>query len=303
MAVTLRTYRDIADRRVLQELASRLWPLGHHPGGLGWADAIGQLADPIVIAEVAGGPVGWAGIDSRELLVLADPEVPEAAPELLEWSLAAGAGRNLTIGVAHADPALGEAVRAAGFEPGGSDHLVGPVLGMFLAVPAPTPVLPRGYRVRSVRPDELEARVQVHRAAWRPAALPHPPGRPAPDPQATSRFTAPLYERVRDTWLYDEMLDLVVEAPDRSLAACCILWWDPATGTGEIEPLGVAPEHRRLGLAAAMCHQAAALVEARGGGQVYVNVEPDESYPAPGPTYLSAGFEVVRRGTAYQRAC
>jgi hypothetical protein len=35
----------------LQRLASRLWPTGWHPGGLGWALARGQLADDVVIFE------------------------------------------------------------------------------------------------------------------------------------------------------------------------------------------------------------------------------------------------------------
>ncbi len=257
--VTVRPYEAPGDTTVVQRLASRLWPFGLHPGGTGWAGAIGQLADPIVIAEDgAGDPVGWAGIERGELILQVDPRFSRAAPALLDWAFEAAAGRSLTVGVSDADPSLAAAVTAAGFErgyqQGPSDHIMGLVEVLFLPAAERTPALPGGYRVRSVGAGEFDARVEVHRAAWRPADMPFPPGHPPADPEATSRFTGPLYEQVRATWLYDEALDLVVEAPDGSLAACCILWWDPATGVGEIEPLGVVPAHRRLGLAGALCH-------------------------------------------------
>ncbi len=304
LPVTLRAYDGPADRRVLQGLASRLWPRGLHPGGLGWADAIDQLATVIVIAEdAAGEPVGWAGTEGGELILQVDPAAPQAAPALLEWSREAAPGETLTVAVADADPDLAAAVTAAGFEPGGEpEHLIGPVFGMFLPAAPRTPVLPDGYRVRSVAPGESAARVEAHRAAWRPADLPLLPDDAVPGAEATSRFTAAHYELVRATWLYDEALDLVVEAPDGSLAACCIVWWDPAIGVAEIEPLGVTPAHRRRGLASAMTHEAAAQVAARGGTHVLVNGGFLESYPAPASTYLAAGFEIVARGTAYQRA-
>jgi GNAT superfamily N-acetyltransferase len=101
--------------------------------------------------------------------------------------------------------------------------------------------------------------------------------------------------------LYEQDLDLVVEAPDGTLAACCIAWWDPAAGCAEIEPLGVAPDHRRRGLATAMCKEVAARVAALGGNQVFINTGPRPDYPAPAATYLAAGFEVVGRGHIYHR--
>ncbi|MGH9106102.1 MAG: GNAT family N-acetyltransferase [Acidimicrobiales bacterium] len=110
-----------------------------------------------------------------------------------------------------------------------------------------------------------------------------------------------FYDHVRSTWLYDPSLDLVVQAPDASLAACCIVWWDPAIGVAEIEPLGVVPAHRRLGLAGALCIEAAAQVGARGGHTVYINSSPDPAYPAPNATYAAVGFELVERGRAFRR--
>jgi GNAT superfamily N-acetyltransferase len=207
--------------------------------------------------------------------------------------------------VADDDEVMRAAVLGAGFEVAddGGAELVGPSTGLFLDAEGVVADPPQGYRVRDVRDDELAARVEVHRAAWRPASLPWPPGTaPEVDPEATSRFTAELYERVRATWLYDQTLDLVVEAPDGALAACCICWWDPATGCAEIEPLGVVPEHRRRGLAGALCHGAAERVAARAGRRVYINSDPGMRYSVPAAAYLAAGFVSERRGTVYGRS-
>jgi len=163
--------------------------------------------------------------------------------------------------------------------------------------------LPEGYLIRSVRGDELDARVEVHRQSWRPATLPWPGDPPSSvTAESTSRFSAALYSQVRATWLYDPAFDLVVEAPDGSLAACCIAWWDPVTECAEIEPVGVVPEHRRRGLASAMCWQVIEQVRAAGGRQVFVGVGPNPRYPAPAATYLAAGFDFVVRGRLYGRA-
>ena len=124
---------------------------------------------------------------------------------------------------------------------------------------------------------------------------------PSWPPEATSRFTLEHYRQCRRTCLYEQDRDLVVEAPDGSLAACCILWWDPATGAGEIEPLGVVPGHRRRGLATALCAAAGTIIAGLGGAEVHINSWPMPNYPAPAQTYLAVGFELRRRGEYRRR--
>ncbi|MFP5320259.1 MAG: GNAT family N-acetyltransferase, partial [Acidimicrobiia bacterium] len=142
--------------------------------------------------------------------------------------------------------ALTRAVTRAGLEPVGRE----PWSGMLLDVSAVRDDPRRhvdGYEVRPVRVDETAARVEVHRAAWRPSSIPYTDGRQF-HPDAESTFTAAAYEAVRGAWLYDRQLDLVAVSSDEGeLAACCIAWFDPSTGVCEIEPLGVVPEHRRHG--------------------------------------------------------
>jgi ribosomal protein S18 acetylase RimI-like enzyme len=49
----------------------------------------------------------------------------------------------------------------------------------------------------------------------------------------------------------DSRYDLVpiVATSEGALAAYCISWWDPRSGSVEIEPLGTHPDFRRRGLA------------------------------------------------------
>jgi GNAT superfamily N-acetyltransferase len=200
----------------------------------------------------------------------------------------------LAIDVYDGDAVLASALRRAGFEPESGARVSGMFRGA-RGVESPTPA---GFSIRATRPDERDARIGVHRAAWKPARQPWHDGRVV-DPQAESSFDAAEYRAVRDTWLYAPELDLVAVAPDQTLAGCCIAWFDPATGVAEIEPLGVAPEHRRNGLAVAMCHEVAARVDAAGGTSVFINTESRPEYPAPYAAYTRAGFEAVDRATRY----
>lgn len=305
----LRTWGDVmrvrpwegpADTTKMQQLAVRLWPRGPHAGGVGWEAAIEQLPGETVLAEDGGVVVGWAGLSGGELVLQADPASAEAARTLVGWAVEAAGSQELTVAVFDGDEAACSAVSEAGFvrRPDAA-----PVVGMFRAAGPGRASLPEGYQIRSVRDGELDARVQVHRAAWRPATLPWAAGsQPTIAPEATSRFTAANYDQVRRTWLYEQSRDLVVEAPGGTLAACCIAWWDPAVRCAEIEPLGVVPGHRGKGLAGAMCLEVASQVDALGGDQVFINVGPRSDYPAPAGAYLKAGFEVRSRARIYQRS-
>jgi ribosomal protein S18 acetylase RimI-like enzyme len=283
----------------VQELASRLWPRGPHPGGLGWEAAIDQLPAATVLAETDRALVGWAGATSGELVVHADPTCPDAAHALVEWAVAAADGAATELAVFDGDDVLRSVVADAGFVARADPA---PLVGMFRAATNEGPRLPDGYRARSVRDGEAAERLEAHRAAWRPASLPWPADvLPTVPPDATSSFTAAHYEQVRRTWLYDQELDLVIEAPDGALAACCIVWWDPSIRYAEIEPLGVVPEHRRKGLASALCMEAAAQISARGGEQMFIDTGPRPDYPAPAATYVTVGFEVIPRARTYTR--
>ena len=280
----------------MQRLASRLWPSGWHPGGLGWGLSRDALAVSVVVAvDDDGSIVGFAGRGGDEITHV-ERDRDDVAEALVGWLL--DLDEKAPITVWDGADAFDRAVSRAGLERVGRE----PWSGMLLDVAAVRGDPRRhvdGYAIRPVRADETAARVEVHRAAWRPASIPFVDGR-AVDPAAESSFTAMAYESVRAAWLYDQSLDLVAVAEHSGrFAACCIAWLDPATGVCEIEPLGVAPEHRRRGLAIAMCLEVASIVAERGGTSVFINTQPEPGYVASSSAYFAAGFELVERATTY----
>lgn len=121
--------------------------------------------------------------------------------------------------------------------------------------PVPDPPLPAGYRHASVRwPADLEARVEVHRAAFAP-----------------SKMTLEKYRLLDALPHYDARRDRVIVAPDGTFAAFANAWWDPDALVGELEPVGTHPDHRRLGLARAVCLAAIRDLDALGAREVVIN--------------------------------
>lgn len=295
----IRPWQSPADTTEMARLASRLWPHGLHPGGLGWSMAIGEFASRVVLARDGERLVGWAVSSLGEVAVQADPDHPDVADSLLRWAVEVEGSGAPALVVWDGDGVVAAAAAQAGFAP---DDQRGTAVGMVRRAQREEAGLPLGYRVRSAEPRERAARVEVHRAAWRPIDIPWVPAfRPNAAPDQTSRFTPAAYDAVRRTWLYDERLDLVVEAPDGTLAASCLGWWDPATGTAEIEPLGVVPAHRRRGLAGALCLAVSDTVSRRDGELVFINTGPRADYPVPAAAYARVGFQVVPRGRWHHR--
>jgi ribosomal protein S18 acetylase RimI-like enzyme len=145
------------------------------------------------------------------------------------------------------------------------------------------PPLPDGYRLRSVTGvSELEARTLVHRAAF-----------------GTTRLTTAMYERLMTLPHYDIADDLVVEAPDGSMAAFAMAWWDPVSRMGEFEPVGTHPDHRRLGLGGAVLRHGLRRYAARGADLVQVYSLTDNA--ASEALYASVGFRRRRFRRRYRR--
>jgi ribosomal protein S18 acetylase RimI-like enzyme len=142
------------------------------------------------------------------------------------------------------------------------------------------PLLPDGFRYRTVEPGDLAERVAIHRDVWAP-----------------SRVTESSFATVQASWPYRLSLDCVVEAPGGRFAAYCLLWPDDANGVGELEPVGVRDEFRRRGLGAAVCTFALRRWHEEGGRQAIVYCVSD----AACALYESIGFRRHATLVGYSR--
>lgn len=285
----------------MQQAASRLWAGGSfwHVGGLAWQSASICDRDVSMIRFLTSGgsPSGWAWIeDGSHLNVLVGVRDAGGAQELVRWFVKrTDPAGLLTADVPEAATPAIQALLDAGFVVASgapfsldmrhdTQHM------------APPPPLPAGFAVRGLEAGEEAAFVTCHRAAWNPHTLPWPERhRPDLPPEAASSFSESALAGVQKRWPYRQELAIVVVAPHGTLAASCIAWLDEANGVAEIEPLGVVPEYRGLGLGRAVCLEAVHRVGRLGGSEVTIHPRGDDGYPAARNLYTSCGFRTVAR--------
>lgn len=147
--------------------------------------------------------------------------------------------------------------------------------------PIPADPPPDGAVIRPIEPEtELDERVRLHRDIW-----------------ANSVLTPDSYRRMRAAPGYRPDLDIVAVLPDGVFASYAICWFDPASKTGEFEPLGTRAADRRHGLGKAVVYEGLRRLRALGAttAMVYsvaINL-PSRAL------YESAGFTVADRERAY----
>jgi ribosomal protein S18 acetylase RimI-like enzyme len=120
------------------------------------------------------------------------------------------------------------------------------------------------------------------------------------DAFAPSRMTAAKHRAVMAAPTYRQDLDLVVEAPDGSLAAFSIVWFDEVNGIGVFEPVGTHSAHRRLGLGAAVMREGMRRLQALGAHTAYVNTGGHTR--AANALYEATGFELVDVNWMWKKA-
>jgi len=287
-----RPYRDDGDLRAMQDLLSRSW-LAERPDvvatagdlawwrfmheGIFWEDRI-RLWEDTVSGELVG--YAWfqppADLDWHVRRDLREGALPGA---MLDWladrttaqATASGSALpgHIQAWALDSDELAVEALVAAGctpLEPGYHHHV------RSLAddsPPLPEPIVPDGYRVRTVRREvDLPDRVMLHRTVWHP-----------------SQVTERSYGEVATHYPYRGDTDVVIEAPDGAFVAYALGWYDPLGKVGELEPVGTHPDHRRLGLAHAASLAAIRRFKTLGAETVVVY---STAQPAPGTDALPA---------------
>lgn len=255
--------------------ASDAWPTVVQPGADGapsamvlatdWGDAV--ALDPIV-------PPGWPAAAVEGLLDRALAHAaPHAAPTDAAGTLAATAGRPLVVVLDEADTAARDALLARGFAVDPASDLAVATAWLDLAARPRVPALPAPYRLCS-RADRANG------PHWFAA-------RSGPDAEA----------RLRATSLYRSDLDLAVVDDGGAVAAYALVWHDPATGVGLVEPMRTEAGHRRRGLARHLLAAGLERLAAAGATRAKVCFQPPNS--AARDLYLGAGFRAERDGVVF----
>jgi mycothiol synthase len=305
---TSRPWLDPSDLVRLQAALSTSWRLARPAvnataGDLAWWQVLGDPLESwrerIRIWERRGEVIAYAWFtapDELEWHQRADvsrPDRERLMAEAAAWAQDAAvasaersgspAPTRLTTWAIDLDEAAAEILRTQGWTPSPAPGFTFWYRRLDGGEPLAAPAVPPGYRIRHVRwPDDLGARVDVHRAAFAP-----------------SRMTTEKYARVRQHALYAPERDIVVEAPDGSLAAFALGWYDADGGVGLLEPVGAHPDHRRLGLARAACLAAVAAVRDAGAIDVLVLSHTDNA--ASEGLYASIGQQALTRLRSWTR--
>lgn len=258
-----------------------------HPGGLQWwLRRVGRAAVNVGVLIASARPVGLALRDRTDVIVQADTAYEDRRSDLLAWveDMARADGSELFVSIPDGDEQLIRTAAARGYA---ATDRRGYELTYELGAEPVSPVLPRGFEMISLSPALTDRYIDLHRAAWA-------------RPQRPSTYDRAQHDLV--TAMPDFRYDLVpiVAAPDGTLAAYCISWWDPRSSSVEIEPLGTHPDFRRLGLARAIVHEVFRRSHALGA--TYVMVWGSTANPEAEALYRSAGMRPRHHQRDYRLA-
>ena len=150
-----------------------------------------------------------------------------------------------------------------------------------LAEPLPAALLAPGYTLRSATLADAPQLAAVRNDAF------------------GADWTAEQYRAVMQQPGYDPQRELVVVAPDGTLAALTVVWLDRLNSTGLLEPVATHSAHRRRGLARALL--CAALELMRASGMQTAQVEHDASNAPAAALYADLGFTPIETTYGYRR--
>jgi ribosomal protein S18 acetylase RimI-like enzyme len=193
--------------------------------------------------------------------------------EMIAWSRARRAD-GLTLWSLESNTSLVGALEGAGLARGDGVYLL--LHRELSAESVPEVELASGHVVRAVSEGEIDARVEVHRAAFAP-----------------SKLTSELYHRVMGSPEYRPELDLVAVDGSGVMRAFVLGWLDRQNALGLFEPVGTHPDARRLGLARAVGAEALRRLERLGARRAIVGALSGDERSLR--LYESLGFRVVDR--------
>jgi GNAT superfamily N-acetyltransferase len=218
-------------------------------------------------------------VEEANLIWQVHPDRPELLPDILDWydEVADGHDQSLTLQSGDAEaiarvPAHGYVFDAETASDNGSWIQ----FNIRELDDVPDPVLPKGFRF--VTAEDVPTAAAAHRDAWHRSA-----------------FSEASLARVQETWPYRADLHVLVEAPDGTLAATAIIWFDALTRTAEFEPVGTHHGFRRQGLGTALQLHGMRLAKAAGATVMLVACHGGPANPAAKNLYFGVGFRELSR--------
>lgn len=300
--ITARDYAGPQDFRAMQALAQSIWSFDarHHVGGLAWErfEHVGREPGwPTRLWEADGRVVAWGWLyehDPDVLYAQVHPDHPQLVDAVFDWFESVATADQLQMEVFEREHLLLGALAARGFVPV-PDAPFGLFNRRYLDDLPPLEPL-AGYRALSMAEHtDPDKRAAAHRAAWsRISGREHlPPG--------LSRVSGESYRNVMAAWPYRPELDWVLEDADGRWVANCCVWYDPVSGVGNYEPVGVDADLRRRGFGHAVCLAALHALKRAGAHTAIVGSRGDDDYPVPRQLYFKLGFRTYARSQLYAR--
>jgi ribosomal protein S18 acetylase RimI-like enzyme len=234
-----------------------------------WETGGGQIAG-VVIPEYDGG-----------VYLQIHPHHRAIEPAMLDWAQAAlaqpldGGGRWLEVHAYEHDDYRSDLLRGRGFK---RTEAYENLRRRELSEPIPDSPVPDGYTVRAMRlhPDDWAAMALLLNTAFK-----------------RTIHNAEEYRNVQRAPIYRADLDIVVEAPDGSLAANAGLTCHPRESFAVVEPVCTHPDHQQRGLARAAISEGLRRVKALGIQSAYIGTW--HANAAANITYEKLGFTRVER--------
>ena len=288
MTITRHPYRGEADMPRILNLISSMPFSCRHVIDFPWrlsSPAINEGRDAAFWEDSNGQVVGfaawqyyWAALD---FFILPGSEMQAVETDLFNWADGRFRERDVERGqplpywveFRDDDQERRQLVEAHGFLFDEHDCYV--TLQHSLVDLSPVPALPDGFLLRSLKGEtETAAYAELHRAAF----------------ESTS-MTPEWRSRTLRTPQYRPELDLVISAPDGSLAGFCVGWFEPSRSVAQIEPVGVHPRFHQHGLGRVLLLEMLHRFKEHGASSAIIETNVDRT-PAR-RAYESVGFQQV----------
>ncbi len=261
--LTMRPYEGLSDLQAMTRLLIAVRPPERISDWPGVVELQEVMQRPAVSANTrlwheGERLVAWAFVDEwTNVHFLGAPPLEAWAGELFGWAMELARERRrsdpevtLNANASDSDGERLDLLRRYGFDEQDEQTVY---YARPLAGPVEAPVLPAGFVIRPLGPDEVDAAAALHRAAF------------GTDYMTTENRRALMWGEA-----YDPEGDLVAVAPDGRLAAYTMASMSPTENAisgrmdGFTDPVATHPDFRRLGLAKALLLTGCSHLKARG---------------------------------------